>query len=100
MMKINEFLNMPNFNDAKAGDKAFSVEYGDVEIYDKLGAEYNNAYCILVYVTDERYAEIEIEGIYFDNRGYIFRDYGMSPKHPSLFNSYEQFRKYWGIDEK
>lgn len=71
----------PDFNNAKVGDKCFSVSNDIVEIEDTF------KYGI--------YAVSVPTGESFTGHGRFWE----SDKHPSLFNSFQQFLDYWAWEK-
>ena len=66
----------PEFSNAMVGDACFSVANGIVEIEDIVSMLYP------IHTSDSEY--YDISGRYLP-----------SDKHPSLFNSFQQFMDYW-----
>lgn len=71
----------PNFKEAKVGDECFSVSCGVMEI---TSTESSMLY------------PIQTEENQYDMSGRCWS----ADKHPTLFNSFQQFMSYWGWEKE
>lgn len=93
MRKVNPYI--PSFGYADNGKTVFHAAYGLVEVTYIKNVTHEDDTIVRVRIGYSEYCEEEIE-INYDINGYI-RSLGITPKskHPTIFRSQEQCKKYW-----
>lgn len=92
-------MNNPDFTHAKVGDRAWSPEYGYVEIHARKKEQsvfYDDDICIEINI-EEYGCRFDPDIVRYNSSGFRSTGACNAPKHPSLFNTCEQFKEYWEI---